>query len=338
MKTSKTASTNQPTATKPLYQFDEYTTAEGQRALSVRLDIRDMARLYAEHPQQAGGYEYDWSSCPSSPYIPHAIHNAEQALAAHQSFQFPAAIKLEAARASRDLVGAFEQIARLVVQRDLTAGKLDRRKFAAIARTSVAGTFKVDTVRPYRRTQPKPSITPTIAIVASAGNSEMWLDEAYIPRLLTLTLSILWACEAAGLQTYAALVQQNARIAPSQPYRDAIAGYMLAVPDTTLSPKVYAAALHRDLWRHGIMTAQAADYEGNQVLSSLEGKEAGPESIGHRFPASQGGPAAHWARQVLGADVVIAIGRITDAADIKLKTTFGLDDAVKQIAAQARQL
>lgn len=337
-KPSSTASPHQPTAPGPLYTFDEYTTATGRRALSVRLDFRDIARLYAEDPQQVGGYEPDWSSISGSQYIPQAIHNADQALQVMDSFQFPLELKQAATRAARDLTDAFERVAQLSTVRHLTAGRLDRRKFAALARTSAAGTFSVESVRPYRRVVPTPSALPTVAVVASAGNAEMWGDETYIPRVLTLTLSVLWACEAAGLPVYAALVQSHCRLWPGAPYREATAGYMLAAPGETISPRTYAIALHRDLWRYGLMTVQAADHAGNRRLSALENKDAGARSIGYRFPCRNGGAAAHWARQVLGADFVVIIGQVLDEAEVRLDAHLSLPEAVSQITAQVRTL
>lgn len=60
--------------------------------------------------------------------------------------------------------------------------------------------------------------TPTLAIVGSAGNAGVWDDPTYIPRVLTLTLSVLWACEAAGLRTYAALTKGHCALSARQTY------------------------------------------------------------------------------------------------------------------------
>jgi hypothetical protein len=166
----------------------------------------------------------------------------------------------------------------------------------------------------------------------------MWADEGYIPRVLTLALSVLWACEAAGLDTYAALTEGHLRPARSQRYREAVFGAMLASPGTTVSPRAYGVALHRDLWRYGFMTAQAADEAGNRRLCELAGGGEGPGSIGLRWPSINGGAASRWAREVLGADIVVGIGRITDTPDIKLGSSFSIAEAVKEIAVQARKL
>lgn len=331
---SPTASPRQPRATRPLYRFDEYDGLAG-RALSVRASLRDLACFYAEDPRQAGGYETTWRSCDGSPYLPRPITCADDALDALADFVFPADLRAAATRAARDLTDAFAPLARLTVQRDLPAGRLDRRKLPALARAAALGQTDVSALRPFRRSQPTPADPPTLAIVASAGNAEMWDDPLYIPRVLTLSLALLWACQAAGLPAWAALTQGHCDLRRDGPYREAVAGWLLATPDQTTPTRAYAVALHRDLWRYGLMTAQAADYESNRRLMALRGRRAGASSIGWGWPSRDGGAAATWARRVLGADVVIGIGRITDTPDVHLAATLSLAEAVRVIAEQA---
>lgn len=332
---STSASPNQPIATKALYQFDSYTGKTGKRSLSVRLNVRDMAQFYAEQDSQAGGYEDGWSTVYSNPYFSERIYNADCALKAIAGFTFPADIKQAAQRAARMLTEVFEQVSKLQTVHNLTSGKLDRSKFKSIAQHTAAGTYDNDVVRPYKRTQPTPAVLPTIAIVASAGNAEMWNDETYIPRVLTLALGVLWACQAANLPTYAALTKGHC-------YIEAVQAHMLATPDSTISPKVYGVALHRDLWRYGEMTCQAADTENDNRLSPHNGYVSGigKKTIGMRFPSRNGGQAVQWAREILKADIVIAIGNITDKsdADIQLDSSFTLEQAIKSIAQQASKL
>jgi hypothetical protein len=332
-----TASTRQPTATRPLFRFDEYEGSSG-KALSVRVSLRDMARFYAEDPRQAGGYEDTWRTCDGSPYLPRAIHNADEALDAVASFSFPAGLRAAAQRAARHLTHTFTPLTRLAEQRDLPAGRLDRRKLPALAQATARGDTDVSGLRPYRRLSPTPATLPTVAIVASAGNAEMWHDADYIPRVLTLTLGVLWACQAVGLPACAALTQGHCDLLPRGYYREAVAGWMLATPDEIIPLQAYAVALHRDLWRYGIMSVQAADYESNRRLMALRGRRAGKTSIGYGWPSYHGGAAATWARQVLGADVVIGLGRITDTPDIHLPTACTLEEAVARIARQAETL
>lgn len=336
--------TRQPAAEKPLYTFEDYTDEQGRKALSARLDVRDMGRYYAECRELAGHYERDWNSLYSGwgdsnklpKYVPRKIHNAEQAIQAVADFQFPLEVKQAAARASRKLVGIFENVARLYVTRDLTSGRLDRRKIPAIARHTDAGTFDLDKIRPYKRTEPRQVKIPTVAILGSAGNAEMWRDSDYIPRILTVTLGVLWACEAAGLQTYAALTKGNCQVR-EKGYSEGVSGYMLAEPGKTTSPKVYAVPLHRDLWRHGEMTLQSADYKSTMRLMRFEGYTS--YVYGYGWLSRDGGNAVRWARQVLQADLVLAIGQITDAdqADVKLDAKFDIEQAVTAIAEQVKK-
>lgn len=334
---SQSASTRQPVATKPLRHFQDYTTANGQRALSVQMDIRDLGRFYAEAPLLAGGYSRNWHTAPGNQYMK-AIYNAGDALDAMAAFEFPAGLRAEARRASRQLAALFAPLARLQVKRDRTAGRLDRRKFAAIARHTAAGTYDVDRVRPYRQTMPTPAELPTVAIVSSAANTDMWRDETYIPRVLGVTLGVQWACEAVGLPVTSALTAAHCRIAHSCRYGSALMGIMLAQPGKTISPRAYGVALHRDLWRFGKMTIQAADPASSQRLAAINPLISAPQpsDIGHLFPSKEGGPAVHWARQVLGADMVIAIGAVTDAADADahIASTGSIAESVAAIREQ----
>jgi hypothetical protein len=66
----------------------------------------------------------------------------------------------------------------------------------------------------------------------------------------------------------------------------------------------------------------------------------GPTSCGYVFPCRTGGQATHWGRQILKADLVIAIGQVMDKdeADISLSSRFTLDEAVTGIVSQAQAL
>ena len=79
---SVSGSLQQPEATRPLWQFQDYTGADGQPALSVQLDVRDMAKLYRECPKSAGGYERTWNTVQSNPYFEGRVRNADDALRA----------------------------------------------------------------------------------------------------------------------------------------------------------------------------------------------------------------------------------------------------------------
>ncbi len=301
-----------------------------------------MAALYAEHPNLAGGYERNWDSLwgAENPYFPASIAGADAALEALADFTLPASIAGEARRAAARLTNVFSQVARLRVVHDLTAGRLDRRKLKAVARHTAAGTYDPNVIRPYRRTLPTPAETPTLAVVTNASNAMMWSDPNYIPRALTLTLGVLWACEAAGLNAYGALVEGHSTLRHAR-YREAVYARMLAEPGAAISPRVYGVALHRDLWRHGRVTAAAADKAGMDRLMALKGRRASAEAIYSTWPSRNGGAAVRWAREVLGADLVIGVGTLTDLgdADIQLPdTSFSVADAVKEIAVQARRL
>jgi hypothetical protein len=100
----------------------------------------------------------------------------------------------------------------------------------------------------------------------------MWRDPEYIPRVLTLTLGIQWACEAADLPVYASLNRGLAH--PAHPYVEGVQGIMLTQPGLVISPNVYGVALHRDIWRYGsIMSIGEEDTEAYPVLMRVNGEE-----------------------------------------------------------------
>jgi hypothetical protein len=329
----------QPTTTKPLLRFDEYAGVKG-RALSVRIDLRDMAAYYREDARFAGAHARNWSSAPANKFIQQSIRNAEDAIAAVKGFDFPVDLRAEARRHARSLTHVFAQTVNKVIQRDQVTGRMDRRKLDDVALHTALGTFDAQQVRPFRRITQAPIKPPVIALVASAGNAEMWMDAVYIPRVLALVLSITWAAEAAGLPTYAALVQGHSRLLPGGQYREAHQVVMVAEPGKRISPTTYAVGMHRDLWRNGLMTAWAADYTAFARLLALRGEVARTANYYLGFPCLHGGNAVRWARQMLDADVVISIGANQDArtADIQLGSRFSVSEAVQQVVQQAKAL
>lgn len=337
---STSASPRQPQRARPGYRFEDYLNAKDERSLLALKDIRDLNCYYAEDKRMAGQYESDWSTA-SSPYVEGRIHDADDALNAVEQFQFPAEVKREAERAARQLVEVFQDVTKLQRIDDLTSGRLDRRKLPQVARHTASGTYDENIIRPYRRTLPTPSKRATVAVLGSAGNVEMWRDEGYIPRVLILTLGIQWACEAANLPTWSLLVQEfnKAYLKHDQPYREAHLGVILSQPGAVTSPRTFAAALHRDLWRYGQMTLDASDFEGFARVRALAGRGVA-RSVGLSWPSHDGGDSVWWGRRVLEADLVIAIGNVSDRADadIQLESRFSITEAVSEIVKQARKL
>lgn len=337
MARSVSASEVQPIAEKRVFEFAEY--VDGGKALSVQMDIRDMAAYYAEDSRLEGGYERSWSSCGGSEMIPREVHNAEQAIEAVRGYQFPLEVRHEARRHARSFASVFADVMARETLRHQVSGRLDRRKLDSVAMHTSAGTYKAEVVRPYRRTVSQPVKPPTVAVVASAGNGEMWHDAGYIPRVVKLTLALLWGAEASGLAVYGALTQGHSDVKQRE-YAHAIQGIMLAKPGERVSPSAYAVGLHRDLWRYGLWTTRTADYEGARKLARLGRDKVTAECAPRWFSSYGGGRGVNWARAVLGADVVISIGYLQDRdeADIKLRSDFSLEDAVKDVVKQAKSL
>lgn len=330
-----------PQCDKPLWHFEDYKNTRNERALSIQIDIRDMGKYFAPDSRlrSAGAFSGSWSMRGTSEHIPQRITNADDALNVMESFTFPEDIRSEARRQARFLTSVFQDVAKTVVHKDLPSGRLDRRKLPAIAEALTRGNYDPDHILPYYRRQQTPAKRPTIAIVGSAGNVEMWGDAGYIPRVTILSLAVLWACETAGLDAYAALCQGHMH---PKHYKTVQLAAMLTRPGSRISPNAYAVVMHSDMWRYGFMTAQAADYDGNDKLNYVDGRytQNVPQSVGTNFAVENGGLAVNWARTMLKADLVISIGenRDRDTADITLGSRFSIPDACAEIARQAKKL
>lgn len=334
----------QPVADHKLIMSRIYPGKKGGKSLALELPIRDKAAYYAADPQCRGAYSGDWNSLwggeEASPYLNQKIHNVDQAIEVVSKFEFPAELRAQANSASRYLANAFENVAKLSVMRDQIEGRIDRHKIPAIMEAVAKQSYRPEEILPFRKVISSPAKKPTLVIVAEASNAHMWDDPAYIPNMLVLTLSILWACQSVGLQTYAGLVQQfHSHLG----YEEVLWVDLIAEPNKSLPLTSYACIMHRDLWRMARVVARAADLEGHKLINNLQGitgyEATSPSSCGN-FGSANGGNAVHWAKQALNGDLVISIGDIVDKAeaDIKLGAKFDVDSAVRDIASQAKKL
>lgn len=344
----KTTSDKQPVAKRQLFTFTDYQGEAKKPSLAVELEVKDMTALYAEHPRMAGSrpFLHSWNSVDSSTHIKRTIRDADSALSAVDKFEFPADIRARAQRASRLLTDVFAEVAAKVVVHDQLSGRIDRRKFRDVAKGFQTGEMDIERIRPYRRTDYPPARLPSIAIVSSGSWYEMWRDEHYIARILELTLSIQWACEATGLTVQSALTQGfYSSYFHSKKYADATIAYKIQSANSVNSVRQYAAMFHRDLYRYGMMCALAADPVSITRICQLqypgqtEDRDI-KEWTGRGFPSDHGGSAVQLAREVWKSDLVIAIGDIRDAskADIALDNKLTLDAAVSTIAEKAKKL
>lgn len=235
----------------------------------------------------------------------------------------------------------FSDVTKIVIERNAVSGRLDPRKLSKVAMTTLAGTYSAESVRPYRHRELKPVTPPVIAILSSAGDGEVG-DPSYLPTLMRTALSLQWAAEANGLHVYATMSLGKSYVHPKSGYTEAVMPYMLAEPGSTFSPKIFAAALSRDVWWPGMMNLMQHDYQYAEQLSMLDNghpyfeKKRAP----YLFVCSNGGPAVAWARENLKPDLVITVGNISDRenADIQLQLTTTPDTIVKDIARQMNKL
>jgi hypothetical protein len=326
-------SARQPHAGKRLFALDEFDIQTG-KALCAKIGVWDVAQYYAKDPTLPGGYNPEWGQTEASAYM-RMPRNSNDALNNMENFVFPASVRSEAMRTADLLSGVFEDVAHMSMERDCVSGRLDRRKLGKLAQSADAGSYDVNTVRPYRRNTMQRSTPPTIAIVASAPMSRIWADAQYLPRIATLTLGVQWACQAAGLSCYSALT--DAHEDPNK-YGHILRAVMLTDDNREVSLNSYGALMQSDMFRCGRMVAQMADPAAYKALTA---KSWG--TVGYAwaiFWSSQGGCAVQWARESLNADVVIAIGSISDSfmADVKLEGRFDIRTAAQSIAKQAARL
>ncbi len=286
-----------------IWKFDDYTSAKNERALSIQLHIRDM------------------------PSPAHAV-------------PFPADLRQQAVRAAAPLAEALADLgAELRIRRDLVSGqRLDPRKKRAIGAALRRDVVDIGELRPYQRREAQPHL-PKIAVVASAGVEEVNKDRTYIGRIAQLALAVGWACETVGVEVTAHLCEGQSYLSKYQPYREAMLAYTLLEPGRFTPLPAYNVALARSLfYKTGFRGAYQADAQARQMAAYL--MQVGQVRWAAAFLSENGGNAVQWARTMHDAELVIAIGNITDAGsgDIQLGTDFGVGEACAEIARQARSI
>lgn len=346
----KYTSPDQPDAPKrPVLETQDYIGHDRKKWLGVQLDVADVAKFYA--PDMERGVDrwpyndHEWDFAEKNEYIPFRIKGAADAMKAIDTVTFPKSIKFQAEHHSRELTDVFDEVARKIVVRDQLVGRVDRRKHLEVAKGFATGKLDIGHIRPYERNQFAQAELPTVAILASGAWAESWHDSNYIPRVLTLTLAIQWACEATGLKVWSGLVQGNASMDSASEYAGAQMIYRLNNPLTQQPIRNYIALLHRSLFHWGVMCAEGADGPGLLKMARLEypGERSIKDAtsyVYHCFPSVDGGYAVHHARTTFNPDMIIAIGNIQDRgkADIQIGADVKLKLAIHKIAEQASNL
>lgn len=340
-----------PIAEKPVHRITDYPAESGGMALSLQIDVTHVAAYYQYDPICARYVRFanSWPKLNGTPYLPNPPQTEEEYFDWMQNFKLPAELRFTAERAAGPLAESLEHLSQRLVHRDLVNGRLDRYKLADVGKAAALGTYSDESVRPYRRTEYRDAYTPTVAIVAAIPTSATgWRnDRHYSPRLVTLTLAVLWACEAAGIQAQAALVQgRTARefnywgVGLYGGYRDVVQGFMLTSSETVIPARAYGIFLNDHMWMHMKVHVKACRYDYASVICGLDGDKVEDGGILGHFPTMSGGNAVHWARQILGADIVIAIGDILDSdnADVAFDTDFTVEQAIQMVAKKAAKL
>jgi hypothetical protein len=312
-------------------------TFDRGRGLSIRVPISDVAAYYRYDERVQPYCEYNgWHTLPTNQYVTQSLTSYSDYADWMMDHQFPDSIMLSAKRDSGTLIESMEHLRKRVNERDLINGRLDRRKLPRVARHLAAGTYDVETVRPYRRTRYADSNAPTIAIVGSIQTSAM-RTPGYTSNMIQLVLTVLWACEASGLPAHAAMVQGKYLTGMQRTsYDHVVQGFMLTDPDRPVPARHYSVFLSADLWMHLKVHIKATDYEYADLIASMEDRYVQDGRVLNNFATRHGGHAVQWAREVLDADIVIAIGSIKDMhdADVALSSGFSPQMALAHLAQQ----
>lgn len=328
-----------PTAEHRFHTLDDF---DHGRGLSIRVPIRDVAAYYRYDPAVQQYCEPNtWYRRKKNRYIDRDLNSYDDYANWMMDHQFPDSIMLSARRDSGVLVESLEHLRKRVNERDLIAGRLDRRKLPRLARHLAAGTYDVETVRPYRLTRYADSNAPTIAIVGSIQTSAMRTPD-YTANMIQLVLTVLWACEASGMQAHAAMVQGKSLDDLSRPdHAHVVQGFMLTDPDRPVPARHYSIFLDTQLWMHLKVHVKGSRYDYADLIARMEDRDVRDGTLLNNFATSHGGRAVQWAREVLGADIVVAIGHILDLEQADVGIEYPMDftpqGVVRHLAAQINE-
>lgn len=337
-----------PVANKPVHIAADYPARDGGMARSVQIDVTHVAAYYEYDPRcRPYAEENLWPRWMNgSQYLPNPPRNEDEYFNWMSTFQLPKQLKLTAERAAGPLAESMEHLSQRVVQRDLVSGRIDRYKLPEVGKAAAVGQYRDESVRPYRRTEYRDAYTPTVAIVSAIPTMYTTGGDDYCPRLVMLTLSVLWACESAGIIAQAAMVQGRTgrkgflnSLLPDG-YQDVVQGFMLTSSENVIPARAYGIFLNDDLWMHMKVGVKPCRYDYASVIAAMDRRTVQQGTLLNRFATENGGNAVHWAREVLSADIVIAIGDIADRrnAEVYLDEDFTIEQAIQLIADKATKL
>lgn len=322
------------TAIAPIHTLTSFNISPNTPARALAFNLADMATFPVSDPAIAGYPDDGWSSTSGSKAIPRRINTRTDALDAVQSFVLPADDIATARRNARRLTNLMQTSGSPETVRRLPTGRLDMPRVIRRYDDLAAGRVSDDAALIYKRRAYSAPKRPHVAVVADGSWRAMWEDEDHVPRVTALSLGVQWAAEAAGIDCTAALTNHMMRF--DNPYTllaITIAGTGRRIPTSAL-----ATCYHRDMYRCAYLragTASAALYR-DLKLKTKDGWNAWNSSSS----AGTGGRAVAYARNVLNADLVIAIGNVTDKdkADIIVGAKSNLEAALATIAARMDEL
>lgn len=338
-----------PIAEQPVHRSTDYPSLNGGgSALSVQIDVTHVAAYYEYDPRCARYAEHNlWRKVRGNPYLPNPPQSEEEYFDWMNHFKLPDELRFTAERAAGPLAESLEHLSQRVVHRDLVSGRLDRHKLAEVGKAAAVAQYSDESVRPYRRTEYHDAYTPTVAIVAAIPTLRTNTGGMYCPKIVTLTLSVLWACESAGINAQAAMVQGRTAqgrgfLDDELPYgyKEVVQGFMLTSTENVIPARAYGIFLNDQMWMHMKVGVKPCRYDYATVIAAMDQRRVEQGSLLNCFATMSGGNAVHWARQILSADIVIAIGDINDGweADVALDHEFSIEQAIKTVADKAAKL
>lgn len=337
-------SEQRPIATEPVHVRRDFERVDSSMGLSVQIGIDHVAAYYADNPTALRYCERgQWPRIRQGKHLTRDLLTYEDYARWMADFTLPDELRFTAERAAGPLAESLDHLSRRVVERDLVHGRIDRHKLPEVGKAAAMGNYSDDAVRPYRRVEYRDAYTPTVAVVASFETQATNGSGYYCANVSTLAMSILWACESAGIHAQAALVQARTKLRGwdlPKGYDEVIQGFMLTEPERIIPARAYGIFLNDDLWMHMKVAVKSCRMDYAEMICFMDNEPLRKGELRNRFGTAEGGHAVHWARTVLGADMVVAIGNIADKedAEVSLESNFTVEKAIKALAKETVKL
>lgn len=240
----------------------------------------------------------DGSYGEASKWFPHKVNNLNDAFKIHNDgFKFPMELKHKAESNAKKLYDAIMELGAPRTQRNTVQGRFDTRKSGKLWVDTHKGTFDLNVTRPFTqriKTNPK---RPHVAVLACGGWAELHGNGPdYIPDMSVAMMSVVWACQAIDCHVTSALCR-NVMSVPGGVRH--LGSLTVSSPEVCPSLGSFSGLLHTNMYRFGNTSMYSSHPDALKMTThSHNGNET----------ADSNTPAVQWARNHLGATMVIAVG------------------------------